>query len=92
MARSSQSRGMCASCGEELGKRAMLTHFDKCAKRQDALRLAESSNRPVETLWHIRVQAAGWPHSLHSITGILLRASNAIGCRVVAFPCREPMT
>ena len=59
MARRLQSHGTCAWCGEEFGKRAMSTHFDKCAKRQDALRLAESSNRPVETLWHIRVQAAG---------------------------------
>jgi len=58
MARRLQSHGTCAWCGEEFGKRAMSTHFDKCAKRQDALRLAESSNRPVETLWHIRVQAA----------------------------------
>jgi len=58
MARSPQSRGMCACCGEELGKRAMLTHFDKCPKRKESLRLAESSDRPVETLWRIRVQDA----------------------------------
>jgi hypothetical protein len=58
MPRTPQSHGTCAYCGGEFGKRAMLTHFDKCPKRQEALLLAESSDRPVETLWQLRVQAA----------------------------------
>jgi hypothetical protein len=58
MPRTPPSHGKCAWCGEEFGKRAMVTHFAKCAQRHEALRLAESSARPVETLWHIRVQDA----------------------------------
>lgn len=53
-----QSRGKCIYCGGEFGKRAMLTHFDKCQKWQDAVRLTESSGRQVETLWRLRIQDA----------------------------------
>jgi hypothetical protein len=58
MPRNPQSHGKCAWCGEEFSKRAVSTHFDKCPKWQEALRLAESSDRPVETLWRLRVQDA----------------------------------
>ncbi len=58
MSSKSQSRGKCVYCGEEFGKRAMLTHFDKCQKRQETLRLTESSGRPIETLWRLRIQDA----------------------------------
>ena len=58
MPRKPQSHGKCAWCGEEFSKRATSTHFEKCARWQEALRLAESSDRPVETLWRLRVQDA----------------------------------
>ena len=39
-------------------KRGVAKHLDKCSKRQEALVTAEASSRPVETLWHLRVQDA----------------------------------
>ncbi len=36
----------------------MTKHLDKCPKRQEAIDSATDSSRPVETLWHLRVQDA----------------------------------
>jgi hypothetical protein len=33
-------------------------HLDKCPKRLEALQAATTSDRPVETLWHLRIQDA----------------------------------
>ena len=58
MPRSPQSRGTCAYCGEEFVKSGAGRHLEKCGQRLQAIKAAESSNHPVETLWHLRVQAA----------------------------------
>jgi hypothetical protein len=58
MTRKPESRGTCAYCGEVITKRGVTKHLDKCPVRQEALQSASSSSRPVETLWHLRVQDA----------------------------------
>jgi len=58
MPRRPENPGTCAYCGEIITKRGVAKHLEKCSKRQEALFSAESSNRPVETLWHLRVQDA----------------------------------
>jgi hypothetical protein len=58
MPRKPESRGTCAYCGEVITKRSVTKHLDKCPKRQEALQSAATSSRPVETLWHLRVQDA----------------------------------
>jgi hypothetical protein len=58
MPRKSESRGTCASCGETFTKRSASKHLDACPKRLESLQAAEDSTRPVETLWHLRVQDA----------------------------------
>jgi hypothetical protein len=56
MPRRPENPGTCAYCGENITKRGVAKHLDKCSKRQDALLAAEYSSRPEETLWHLRVQ------------------------------------
>ena len=58
MPRGPENPGTCAYCGEIITKRGVSKHLDKCPKRQEALVGAAASNRPVETLWHLRVQDA----------------------------------
>ena len=58
MPRRPENHGTCACCGEVITKRSVSKHLDKCSKRQEALRSAEASGQPVETLWHLRVQDA----------------------------------
>jgi hypothetical protein len=58
MPRKPESRGTCAYCGEVITKRSINKHLDNCPKRQEALQSAAAGNRPLETLWHLRVQAA----------------------------------
>lgn len=58
MARRPEPRGTCAYCGEVITKRSVSKHLEKCSKRQETLFAAEASSRPVETLWHLRVQDA----------------------------------
>ena len=58
MPRRPESRGTCAYCGEVITKRSVSKHLDKCPKRQEILETTESSSRPVETLWYLRVQDA----------------------------------
>jgi hypothetical protein len=58
MPRKPESRGTCAYCGETIAKRSVARHLDKCPKRQEAFQAAATSSRPVETLWHLRVQDA----------------------------------
>ena len=58
MPRRPENPGTCAYCGEIITKRGVAKHLDKCPKRQEALIAAEASNRPEETLWHLRVQDA----------------------------------
>lgn len=58
MPRRPENPGACAYCGEIVTKRGVGKHLDKCPKRQEALAGAAASSRPVETLWHLRVQDA----------------------------------
>ena len=58
MPRRPENPGTCAYCGEIITKRGAAKHLDKCPKRQETLSVAEASSRPVETLWHLRVQDA----------------------------------
>ncbi len=58
MPRSPDNPGTCAYCGETITKRGVAKHLEKCARRQEALQAAEASKRPVEMLWHLRVQDA----------------------------------
>jgi hypothetical protein len=58
MPRGPENPGACAYCSEIITKRGVVKHLDKCPKRQEALSAAETSNRPAETLWHLRVQDA----------------------------------
>jgi hypothetical protein len=55
MPRRPENPGTCAYCGEIITKRGVSKHLEKCPKRQEALASAAASNRPVETLWHLRV-------------------------------------
>ncbi|MFN7037473.1 MAG: hypothetical protein ACK4SN_14030 [Bellilinea sp.] len=50
--------GTCSYCGEIITKRGVNRHLEKCAKRQEVLRAAEASQRPVEKIWHLRVYDA----------------------------------
>jgi len=58
MPRKPESRGTCAYCSEIITKRSVAKHLEKCPKRLEVLQAAEASDRPVETLWHLRVQDA----------------------------------
>jgi hypothetical protein len=53
-----ENPGTCAYCGEVITKRGVSKHLNKCHKWQETLVAAEASSRPVETLWHLRVQDA----------------------------------
>jgi hypothetical protein len=58
MPRSPESRGTCSFCGEIITRRGVLKHLEKCSKWQEHFHAAEISDRPIETLWHLRVQDA----------------------------------
>ncbi|MFU8772235.1 MAG: hypothetical protein ACNA8H_07430 [Anaerolineales bacterium] len=53
-----ENPGTCAYCDEIITKRSVTKHLEKCSKRQESLLAAETSSRPVEILWHLRVQDA----------------------------------
>lgn len=58
MSRKPESRGTCAYCRELITRRSISKHMQVCSKRQESLAAAEKSDRPVEFLWHLRVQDA----------------------------------
>jgi len=58
MTRRPERKGTCAYCSEIITRRSVMKHLDTCQKRQESLREAEASERPTETLWHLRVQDA----------------------------------
>ena len=58
MPRNPENRGTCTYCGEVITKRSVAKHLEKCTKRLETLQIAASSERPLETLWHLRVQDA----------------------------------
>lgn len=58
MPRRPENPGTCAYCGEVITKRSVTKHLEKCPKRIESLQSATVSSRPMETLWHLRVQDA----------------------------------
>lgn len=56
MARTKQSKGSCLYCGHETTKGAMSRHLSACPRRREAIDTASQTRRPVETLFHLRVQ------------------------------------
>jgi hypothetical protein len=50
--------GICTYCNEIITKRSVIKHLEKCSSRLGVLQTAETSDRPVETLWCLRVQDA----------------------------------
>jgi len=58
MSRKPESRGACAYCGQVITRRSVAKHMEKCPPRLEALQAAGASQRPVEKLWHLRVQDA----------------------------------
>jgi hypothetical protein len=58
MPRRPEPPGTCAFCNEVITRRSIAKHLEKCPKWQESLVTAETSSRPVKTLWHLRVQDA----------------------------------
>jgi hypothetical protein len=58
MPRKPENPGTCAYCGETIIRRGVSGHLEKCPQRQAALAVALESTRPVETIWHLRIQDA----------------------------------
>jgi hypothetical protein len=61
MARATPTKGLCAFCNAIIPKVSATRHFAKCIPWQTAVAAAEASKRPVETLYHLRIQAQGAP-------------------------------
>jgi hypothetical protein len=61
MARGKQSKGKCAYCGHEVAKNGVAKHLSNCAQWKEAVTKAEHKKTGSETLYHLRVQAAGQP-------------------------------
>ena len=53
-----QSRGTCIYCGTETSKAGITKHLQSCPRLMESIQIAEASDRPVENLWHLRVQSA----------------------------------
>ena len=58
MPRKPENPGTCAYCGETITRRTILKHLETCPPRLEVLQAAEASDRPVETLWHLRIYDA----------------------------------
>lgn len=61
MPRGKQSKGKCAYCGHEVAKNGVAKHLATCAQWKGAVTKAEHKKAGTETLYHLRVQAAGQP-------------------------------
>ncbi len=59
MAQRKQSQGKCAYCGQELAKNGAGKHLAGCVKRQEVVAKAGGKEGNSESLYHLRVQAAG---------------------------------
>ncbi len=59
MAQLTQSKGKCAYCRQELAKNGAGKHLAACVKRQEVVAKAEGKKGNSESLYHLRVQAAG---------------------------------
>jgi len=58
MAKTVQSRGGCAYCGQEMTLSGMARHLKTCASRLTAQADANRSRRRTQTLYHLQVQDA----------------------------------
>jgi len=61
MARAKQTKGICSYCEKAVAKNGATRHFATCTAWQEAVTEAEQSKRKSESLYHLRVQAAGQP-------------------------------
>jgi hypothetical protein len=61
MPRGKQSKGKCTYCGQEVAKNGVTKHLAACAKWKDAVTQTDHKKSSSETLYHLRVQAAGLP-------------------------------
>ncbi len=56
-----QTKGICAYCGKEIAKSGINKHLAACDKWKDAAINSGRKNSAQETLYHLRIQAAGLP-------------------------------
>jgi hypothetical protein len=61
MPRGKQSKGKCVHCGMEIAKSGVTRHLAACASWKELLTQAEHKKGDSETLYHLRIQAAGLP-------------------------------
>ena len=59
MPRGKSSKGKCAYCGHEMAKNGVAKHLVACAQWKAVVTKAERKKSGGETLYHLRVQAAG---------------------------------
>jgi len=61
MPRGKQSKGKCAHCGLEMAKSSVNRHLAACAPWNELVTKAERKKGGSETLYRLRIQAAGLP-------------------------------
>lgn len=52
------SKGECASCGQEVTSSKVVKHLSVCSKRLGIIKMSDSKKIPSETLYHLRTQDA----------------------------------
>jgi len=91
-----ESYGACAYCNEIITKRSVAKHLQTCQQRLDVLQAAEANDRPVETLWHLRVQDAYakefWLHLEMRGSASLTTFDRYLHTRIMAIRCRCQLT
>lgn len=58
MANRTQTRGNCIYCGKEMTRGGLARHLASCAKRQEAIAVADQQPGRKQTLYHLQVQDA----------------------------------
>ena len=61
MPRVKQTKGKCAHCGLEIAKGGVVRHLSACKVWKELLTKSESKKVSSQTLYHLRIQAAGQP-------------------------------
>lgn len=56
MAKKEQPKGQCDFCQETMTRRKLFNHLEKCAKREEAIKKAEKSQRSPQKLFHLRAK------------------------------------
>jgi len=59
MPRVKQSKGKCSHCGLEIAKGGVIRHLSACAAWKELLSKAERKKGASQSLYHLRIQAAG---------------------------------